>query len=488
MNFIKKNISIITITLIGFFNRLFAIFCDPFLHPWDERFHALVSKNLINNPIIPILRVNPVTNNYDPTIWCCNHIWLHKQPLFMWQMAFSMRLFGVSEWSMRLPSALMGTILIIIIYRIALLLTNNKYIALISSLLLTFSNFHLQMISGIHGMDHNDVAHGFYILSSIWAYCEYLKSKKWYWCILVGLFSGCAILVKWLTGLFVYLIWTLNIVLKRHEIKYELFNIFYSISVCFLIFLPWQFYILNKFPELARFEYEFNHRHITEALEGHGGSYFYYLDSFKFLIGKYIYFLIPFGIYYSFKKNIIIKYYNISILGSLLFVLFFYSVVVKTKVDTYLFFIVPIMLIYISISLYWINEILIKKTIFKNIIILTLIFYTLNPFWILNYLSSNNIERNNRIYNAKVYKNFYRKVPNNIKVIMNMNSFEDIDVMFYNNGVTAYHWTLPEIDFDNFKKKKIKIAVFKNHGNYNLPEYVLNYPYLFIINESLIDF
>src|SRR5690606_18424335 len=182
-------------------------------------------------------------------------------------MALSMKVFGVSEWSMRLPSAIMGTLLILIIYRIAILINLRKQVALLTALLLAFSNFHLQLIAGIHGMDHNDVAHGFYVLASIWALFEYQKSKKWYWIILVGLFSGAAVLNKWLTGLLVYLIWSVALIVliyKRELVKKQILLFVFSLIICCIVFLPWQLYILHRFPDMAAYVYEFNRRHITE--------------------------------------------------------------------------------------------------------------------------------------------------------------------------------------------------------------------------------
>jgi 4-amino-4-deoxy-L-arabinose transferase-like glycosyltransferase len=486
-----KNIKLVLIILAGFILRIFAILTDPFLHPWDERFHALVSRNMISNPFVPNLRVNPATFNFNPNIWCCNYIWLHKQPLFMWQMALSMKIFGVSEWSMRLPSAIMGSILVILIYRITFILTTNKSVALTSALFLAFSNFHLQLISGIHGMDHNDVAHGFYILCSIWAFCEYTINKKWYWVVFIGIFSGAAILNKWLTGLFVYLVWSLMIMLGFFYNKIDtkkIIDIIISLFICCLIFIPWQLYIFHRFPDLAEYEYSFNKRHITEALEGHSGSVFFYFEHLKDLIGNYIYILILIGFAFTLKHKKVKSNLNISIFISMLFVLFFYSLIVKTKVDTYIFFIVPFCFIYIAYFIFYLFNSVIKNKILYIISICCCAFLILNPMQIINYTSNTNIERNNRIDNAILYKKIKYTLPKDVKVVMNMNSFEDIDVMFYNNGITAYHWTLPEIDFVNFKKNKIKIAVFKPHGDYNLPKYVIEYPYLFIINEDLRNF
>src|SRR6185295_14523546 len=108
--FQKKETVSLTLLLLGAFAlRLFLILRDPFLHDWDEHFHALVAKNMIAHPFMPMLLANPVFP-YNYKDWTSNHIWLHKQPLFLWQMALSMKLFGVNLFALRLPSALMGTI------------------------------------------------------------------------------------------------------------------------------------------------------------------------------------------------------------------------------------------------------------------------------------------------------------------------------------------------------------------------------------------
>lgn len=79
----------------------------PFLHNWDERYHALVAKNLLADWTRPLLRAEPLLA-YDYRQWCCNTVWLHKQPLFLWQIAASFWLLGVHELALRLPSAVLG--------------------------------------------------------------------------------------------------------------------------------------------------------------------------------------------------------------------------------------------------------------------------------------------------------------------------------------------------------------------------------------------
>nr|MDQ2687224.1 glycosyltransferase family 39 protein [Armatimonadota bacterium] len=46
-------------------------------------------------------------------------IWFDKPPLFYWLSALSVRIFGVSEWADRLPSALLGIALVAVTYALA---------------------------------------------------------------------------------------------------------------------------------------------------------------------------------------------------------------------------------------------------------------------------------------------------------------------------------------------------------------------------------
>ncbi len=77
-----------------------AVFClfvasTNYLLPWDERYHALVAKNLIEHPLLPALYENPILP-YDYKQWAGNHIWVHKQPVTLWGMALSIKLFGTN--------------------------------------------------------------------------------------------------------------------------------------------------------------------------------------------------------------------------------------------------------------------------------------------------------------------------------------------------------------------------------------------------------
>jgi len=103
--------------------NVFAATLDPFLHEWDERYHALVAKNMLDHPFKPVLRADPVLP-YDHRQWWDIHVWLHKQPLFLWQIAASFAVLGIHEWTLRLPMVLMTTLLVPVLFRMGVLIAN----------------------------------------------------------------------------------------------------------------------------------------------------------------------------------------------------------------------------------------------------------------------------------------------------------------------------------------------------------------------------
>nr|MBA3707012.1 glycosyltransferase family 39 protein [Bacteroidota bacterium] len=117
-------IALLLLMLGGLIIRAY-VSADFFLHDWDERYHALVSKNFIRHMLLPTLYDNPVMP-YDIQSWTSSHIWLHKQPIPLWTMAVSMWLFGVNEIALRLPSIVLTTIGIYLTFYIASYFFNKK--------------------------------------------------------------------------------------------------------------------------------------------------------------------------------------------------------------------------------------------------------------------------------------------------------------------------------------------------------------------------
>ncbi len=446
------------IFLLGFVLRWYMIELDPFLHDWDERIHALVARNMLNDPFVPMLQQEHLMP-YRIENWVYNEIWLHKQPLFLWQIALSFKLFGVSEFALRLPSALMGAASCVLLYRIAFLSFRNTRIAFLAALLWCFSHYQLELISGYVGMEHNDIAFSFYVLASIWAFYEFINKRSWQWAILIGAFAGCAILNKWLTGLLVFLPWGLFVfrefvLLKRtDQIKYFLV----ALVCCCIVFVPWQIYILYNFPAEARFEYLLNRKHITIAVEGHSGPWYYYIQEFTRYFGSFIILFIPFGIASIFRKMNTMHWANF-IMG--LFVFAFFSFIVQTKLPSFIFIVVPLFVTYLAAGFdVLITQFKLHKVYF--ILALPLVWFSLQPLQIRknHLLPDSNQDRKEQ--NTKIYKSLPPLLKENTHLI-NMPSNDNIELMFYNPKVISSEKKMEIDSIKYFLNKGRQIAVFQN--------------------------
>jgi 4-amino-4-deoxy-L-arabinose transferase-like glycosyltransferase len=482
----KDKAAIITLFLSAIFLRVFMAHLDPFLHEWDERFHALVARNFLDNPLLPKLRVNPIVP-YDYKTWCCNYVWLHKQPLFLWQMAISMKIFGITEFAIRYPSVLLGSLMVLLTYRIGFLASRNKNVGYIAAILFCFSYYHLELLSGFFGMDHNDISFNFYVLASIWAYSEYINKRTLKWAIVIGIFAGFAILNKWLVGLLVYAPWGINILLsiKNRETRKQILQILLSIIVCAIIFMPWQIYIFQQFPIEARYEFEFNSKHLIEAVEGHQGTNAFYWDYFDIYFGQVQWiFIFPgiIGLFISSKSN---KKLVSGLFVAFLFVFTFFSFIAPTKVYAYFMIVVPLGYIFMAYFIEKALQIRYIPKIFFPVALIIIAIEVLQFDKIQDARKADNQERETKIYHTKIFKNLKKVIPPNVLLVNNTRAFEDIDLMFYNPGVTAYHYCFGVEDFEYVRSKNLPIAVFTDRSGYPIPNHIKDYPRTFIIPEVL---
>lgn len=170
----KYTFALYCILLCGFTLRLFCA-CDPFLHEWDEKFHALVAKNLVETPLTP--RLFPVPNvELDYKDWDKNHIWLHKQPLSLWSIALSIYLFGTSVFDVRLPSLIYSTVSIFFTYLIGKKLFDEKT-GLCAALLQAVNGYVIELCAGRAATDHVDTLFMFLIQGSILCCINYKSNR-----------------------------------------------------------------------------------------------------------------------------------------------------------------------------------------------------------------------------------------------------------------------------------------------------------------------
>jgi len=455
---------------------------DPFLHGWDERFHALVARNLVHDPFTPMLIAHPMAA-FDFRDWTGCHVWLHKQPLFLWQMALSLKVFGISELSLRLPSVLLGALMVPMLFRFAFLLTADTAVSLLAALLLCFSSYHLSLVAGIRGMDHNDVAFGFYVLASLWAWAESRRKAAWGWAALAGAFAGCAVLNKWLLGLTVFLGWGVDLLRaarQRGDVKRDLRQFLFALAVCGAVALPWQVYVMQRWPEVARYENAYNVRHLTEAVEGHDGSVWIYAANAPELLGPWIWIFVPIGIAMAAASRRVDRRLLAPVLAIVGFVFCFFSFAAKTKIVSYVFFVVPLCQCFLAYGVVGVQRRLGRRPLLA-LTFLACAGLSLDPQRVRAYFSAQNTERGRRIATTEILKGLRAQLPPGVKLVLNTNPHENVDLMFYANDLTAYA-RIPEADLAALAAKGVRVAAFKGDARHPLPASLAAYPGLVVLD------
>lgn len=446
---------------------------DHFLILWDEQYHALVAKNLSEDFIQPILLKNPVLD-FDYKNWTANHIWLHKQPLFLWQMALSIKLFGTTEFAVRLPSIIMHGIIPFFIFRIGKIAL-HKDLGYYAALLFAVAYFPLELVAGRYPTDHNDVAFLFYVTASFWAWFEYSRSKKKYWLILIGVFSGFAVLTKWLMGLLVFVIWTLTQIISdvRKGMNFKSYlPICLSGLVSLVVFLPWQIYIHTKYPREAAYEMNLNARHFFEPIENHVESTWFYLtDGLNRVYGSgdLMPFILLLGVVLL-LINIPQKKHKVFIALAIAFVYIFYTLA-STKMISFTIIVAPLIylglgsLIHIILSFIGskIKNVLLNQVISTTLLIL-FAFTALNLSKIQNYHTYWKPHDNQNRIGEQIEMNFIRSLDSKLAgedyVIFNASITYNghIPMMFYTDYI-AYNFIPSQSQIEEIKKQNKKIAI-----------------------------
>jgi 4-amino-4-deoxy-L-arabinose transferase len=492
--FVNKKITIAVILLfffaLAFFT--FAALLDPFLNIWDERFHALVAKNLLNHPFKPTLYDNPVItmayNNWDRSI-----IWLHKQPLFLWQIAISFKVFGVNEFALRFPSVLLSSLMVPISYRTGKLLVNQNT-GYYTAILVASSCYLFELVSAYQGVDHNDVAFFFYVSASIWAWVEFIHSGKKGWLILIGLFSGFAILNKWLVGLVVYAGWALFIIFdkkNRSEVKSWLFLAF-SLLITILVVLPWQLWILKQFPIDAALAFKSNSDHFFRVVEGHDGPWWYYFAEMPYMYGLFFALLIPLGLAFLFLKIKMGLNMKIAILALPILIYLFFSIA-QTKITSFPF----VIALPVYLGLACIIDVIINKLqnhkfslLLRNISILVLLIFVIGMNIRAGRIIHNHSQKDkdDNYYtvlnnNRGIFLRYKEVLPANT-VIFNLKGRSYIDCMFY-TGFPAYNFLPSRDQYNEVKTKGKYTIVVVNIPKNDCPDYLRNDPAVVVLKEPV---
>ncbi len=445
----KYTIAISLLIISGLILRIYTS-ADFFLHSWDEMYHALVAKNLIKHPLLPTLYDNPVLP-YDFKAWVQNHVWLHKQPLPLWTMALSMKMFGVNEIALRLPSILLSTAGIFFTYYIGKYFFDRK-IGFLAAFFFSINGLIIEMMAGRVASDHPDTFFLFFVEAAIFFSILFIEKKNMIFNLLAGIFIGAAILSKWLPALIVLPIWgILAYSSGKFSLKYIAMQFVVLTTVCAAVFLPWQIYIFNAFPLEAKWESDFNFRHINEVIEGQVGPWHYYLDKIRISFNELIYLPLLWYIWKVYKNIHVWK--SLALLIWILIPLIFFSFV-ATKMQGYILFTAPALFIitadfYDALVSYRKNQ---KHKWFITLVLLILIALPVRY----------SIERIKPFENTDRHPQWVRDLKalniNDEKNTILFNYDHPIEAMFYTD-MTVYK-ELPEINIlYELKEKGYKVLI-----------------------------
>ena len=266
------------------------------IHAWDERFHAVVAKNLINHPLTPTLYDRPLSA--DPRAhWTEAHVWLHKPPLALWMMAASMSAFGVNALAMRLPSVLAATLGVLLTFAIGRRLfsdlSRRSGCAKADRVGLLAAGFHavnallVNLASGRRVADHVDTA----LITGV-ELAVYLsltagaRLPPWR-AVFAGIAVGAAVLAKSFPALaavpVAFVFWWGSTTMSAAAIRVLWLGI-----GAVVIAGPWLIYTRLMFPVESAQEFDYLLRHITTVMENHGGSWWSYFAALPRMYGELV--------------------------------------------------------------------------------------------------------------------------------------------------------------------------------------------------------
>jgi 4-amino-4-deoxy-L-arabinose transferase-like glycosyltransferase len=343
---------------------------------WDEARLAINAYEMFNN------------NNFIVTYFMGEpDMWNTKPPLLIWTQVFFMKIIGVNELAIRLPSAFSAFFTCI-----ALLIFSTKYlktpwIGLLAAFVLITSNGYIEIHASRTG-DYDTMLTLFTTLSGLlfFSYCETKNTKHLY---LFFLFTAMAVLTKSVTGLMFLPAILLYSVIQKQLLPLFKNKHFYLGVLSFLVLVV-GYYVLRETYNpgyiSAVYDNELGGRYL-EVNDGHNQGFWFYYDNFINYQLSLWFLLIPIGLVIGFVINNK-KINRLTLFTSLMVFTFFMAIsTAKTKLDWYNVSLYPYLAIIIAISLnFFIFELLnnFKQTnrlITKNVtLIILLIIIGITPY------------------------------------------------------------------------------------------------------------
>ena len=450
---------LLVILRLGLLLRIFSA-TDPFLHSWDERYHALVAKNMINHPLKPTLHEHPILA-YDNQNWVGSNIWLAKPILPLFLMSGSIALFGANVVAVRFVSVILSLLAIWLTYLIAKRIFDEK-VGYVAAFLHAIQGSMLELVGGRISSDHVELC--FIVMVQLAVYFvlkRFNREGKDLSIFIAGLFMGFAFLSKWYPGLIVLPIWALFFYFYFGFKMLLFFRQFLLLILGFgIVAIPWTAYMLLDYPAEMTEILKGAASAYTTAVASHDKPPFYYFFQMLYLFGELVIIPLFYFVFWAVKKRAKFRYWPLLAWVIIPLVLFSLG---DTKRFTYLLIAAPAF--FIITAKFWMalyeNH---AKIIPKGVRVLLLILLIGLPF-------RYGIERAKLFTTESTTSLFYQYSSEELSYLtphtIVFGSDDYIEIMFHTDVYAAYRERPIDKELNQFIAEGYTIVVAE--GNHLVP-------------------
>lgn len=325
---------------------------DSDLHQWDERYHALVAKQLLIDPLKPTLY--PAQElPHEQGSWTAGHVWVNKPPLSLWCMAGALKLFGTKAWVVRLPSVLLSMFGAALLFGVAGQWTSARG-AFWATLLFAIQGHLIELASGRTSNDHPDTFLVVFTLAAIHAASRISATRTLLWPVLCGVLLGCAFLSKSWPALLVLPVAGLLLFARGdRSLRINLRTLAVIVFSSAIIALPWYVFASRSFPAEMAIASKAHWGHFTNDIEGHGRTWLYFWEQIPLIHGALAVFAMAWFLLGPFRKSPL-KFAALVTWALLPYLIFSFA---RTKMPGYIALSVPAWCIIMGIAVdsWWRN-------------------------------------------------------------------------------------------------------------------------------------
>ena len=240
----------------------------------------------------------------------------YKNPVPIYLMVPSIALFGLNEFSIRMPTALIATLSIPIFFLFFMEITEALVISLMATILLAISPWHIYYSRYVS--DHL-IATSLVVLGSL-CFLKMFKSGRWFWSVSSAFFFVLSMYTYYAERLFVPMAILLLLIFKKADLRIRFKQLVLFVVVCVVIAAP---LIFSTFfgPDRARAQMtwlgrdvEFVRNVAVKPLENISALGSDNLLLFYFGARKYLHYLDPGFLFYSGLKMTKEDSYGVGVL------------------------------------------------------------------------------------------------------------------------------------------------------------------------------